>query len=83
MKKRMAIIQQARFGLNDRRLGAIGLTLLVQLDEQTVTHHFFSPTEAVELVEAYGVHDVREMVGRPIWVTVALNMVVIDGPCVF
>jgi hypothetical protein len=48
-----------------------------------VTHHFLSPTEAVELVEAYGVHDVREMVGRPIWVTVALNMVVIDGPCVF
>lgn len=77
----MAVIRNPRFGVNERRLGRVGLTLETWVHDDYHQAHFFDPDEAAALVRQFEVNDIDELDGRLVWVLVASDLLVIDRPC--
>ncbi len=77
----MAIITLAKFGL----CGPTGvcLYLVISDTEESSSALHLSIKQTIELVKAYGVDDIRRLIGKPIWMTPGRvgDETKIVGPC--
>ncbi len=85
--RRMAIIKCPRFGVQDRKLGMVGLSIETHISEKMAAVQCLDVDETIALIKAYGVGDVDELHGQPIWVRTMVDhreevVIVIDSPCV-
>lgn len=69
--KTMAVIRKPQFGVGDR--GKVMLWFTVYTSETLAALQVFTPEQAVEIIEAYGVDDVSKLDGKPCWVDTSSN----------
>lgn len=73
MDKQIAIIKKVGYGCRD--VGYPVLFFSTMISESSGALQVLSGEEAACLIKAYGVWDVKELEGKPIWVTK-------DGSCI-
>ena len=74
----LAIISEVGFGMRD--LSEPVLWWTVHTDESWAALHVFPVAQAVEIIKAYGVRDVKDLDGRPVWVRRGDGRITFDRP---
>lgn len=77
-EKTLGIIRQPAFGVTDR--GSVALSFSVYVTESSAALQVLGVDQAVDVIRAYGVHDVRELEGKPCWVRCSANLIEWLGP---
>jgi len=62
----LGVISEVGFGLRD--VGQPVLWFTVHTDENWASLQVFTVGEAVQIIKDYGVRDVRDLDGKPVWV---------------
>ena len=76
-EKRLAIIKEVGFG--NRDVGEPVLFFTAMIDECEGALQVLFGKEATDLIKAYGVYDVKNMEGKPIWVEKDGGMIKVVG----
>lgn len=82
-KEHMGIMRGVTFG--NRDVGRPVLWFSVYTDEALASLQILEIDEAVKLIKAYDVYDIKELEGKPIWVKgerVAGGTEIISRPCI-
>ena len=79
MPKVMAVIKNVHFGVGDR--GRCALWFDTYVNESCAALQVFTPEQAVEIIEGYGVDDFQKLQGKPCWVNHENNTIHWDSVC--
>ena len=78
--KQMAIMKGVGFGLRD--VGTPVLFFSTYLTEGEAALQVLFYDEYVNFIKKYGVYDVKELEGRPVWVDVDGCIIDVNSPCI-
>ena len=79
-EKQMAIMKDVGFG--NRDVGHPVLFFTAYVSEGVGALEILNGEDAMNFIKAYGVYDVRDLTGRPVWVEREGYSVKVVGPCI-
>jgi len=79
--KATATIKAAKFGVEDREYGCVGLTIETHDPVGGPAWHYLPPDDAVRLISHYRVRDVKDLAGKMIPLFWEGTFKAIDLPC--
>ena len=80
LEKKMGIIKNAGYGLYDTTYPCLYFT--VYIEENEASMQIMSGKQADEFIEAYGINDVSNLNGKPVWVYVNSDIMKNVEPCI-
>jgi len=79
-QRTMAIISNVRFGVTDR--DEVALTFDAMGSESSGSCPYLNAEQAIGFIKDYGVRDVHELSGKPVWMLSHGNLFIWVEPCV-